>query len=146
MSRPADTVTFFVHGTPKPQGSKRAYVNKHTGKAHLVESSKGVGTWRGDVRAAAVAVMGENPPSQRPLTVSVMFYMRRPKSHPKTKRTWPTARPDVDKLARAVLDAVTGIVFQDDSQVVSLHAFKLWDQEQPSGREGALISIAEVPE
>ncbi|HEX7098929.1 MAG TPA: RusA family crossover junction endodeoxyribonuclease [Acidimicrobiia bacterium] len=144
MSRPADTVTFFVHGTPKPQGSKRAFVNKATGRAQVVESSKGVGDWRADVRAAAMAEWGEKPPTVRPVAVVVHFYLRRPKRHPKTKQTYPTARPDVDKLLRAVLDALTGIVFKDDAQVITLTGTKEWDQDESLTREGAKVTVYEV--
>ncbi|WP_257898915.1 RusA family crossover junction endodeoxyribonuclease [Rhodococcus qingshengii] len=50
--------------------------------------------------------------------------MPRPKSTP--KRTTPPAvkRPDIDKISRAILDAITGVLIADDSQVVDLHATK----------------------
>ena len=45
-----------------------------------------------------------------------------------------TTKPDVDKLARAALDALTGVLWADDSQVVSLHAQKEYAGEaQPCG-------------
>ena len=50
--QPPFLIRVFVPGTPKPQGSKRAIVNQHTGKASLIESSAGVKTWRDDIRAA----------------------------------------------------------------------------------------------
>ncbi len=56
----------------------------------------------------------------------LLFSLKRPKSHPKHRRTWPTTRPDLDKLVRAVLDACTANVFLDDSQVVRLECGKVW--------------------
>lgn len=47
-------LTIVVHGQPAPQGSKRAFVNKHTGRAALVESSKKVQPWRQAVVGRAV--------------------------------------------------------------------------------------------
>jgi Holliday junction resolvase RusA-like endonuclease len=46
----------------------------------------------------------------------------KPRSAPKRRRTWPIgARSgDVDKLARSVLDSLTGVLFHDDAQVVHL--------------------------
>jgi Holliday junction resolvase RusA-like endonuclease len=60
-----------------------------------------------------------------PVTASFTFYLRRPKSHylkngalrPKAPRRH-TTKPDVLKLARAIEDALTGIVYQDDAQIV----------------------------
>ena len=54
------------------------------------------------------------------------FYFARPKSLNKSILQ-KTTRPDVDKLIRAVLDALTGIVYADDSQVTAVSAAKLFD-------------------
>jgi Holliday junction resolvase len=35
-------------------------------------------------------------------------------------------RPDLDKLVRSVLDALTGTCYRDDSQVIMLTAEKMW--------------------
>lgn len=48
-------------------------------------------------------------------------------------------RPDIDKLCRAVLDGLTGVVFKDDSQVVSLYALK--ERALPGESTGAKISV-----
>jgi crossover junction endodeoxyribonuclease RusA len=45
----------------------------------------------------------------------------------------PASRPDIDKLARAVLDALTGVAFRDDSQVAKLDLLKLWVDAIPPG-------------
>lgn len=119
--------TFTVVGTPKPQGSKRAYINKSTGRPIITEQGGSQLTdWRTDVQQAAIRAQGSNPPFEGPLSVTLDFMLTRPKSHPKTKPTWPISRPDIDKLARAVLDALTHICFKDDSQVVELDATKSW--------------------
>lgn len=116
--------SFTVIGTPKPQGSKRAYIRG--GRPILTESAGApLRDWRTDVQQAAITHhIGD--PYTGPLTVFLEFSLTRPKSHPKTKPTYPTSRPDIDKLSRAVLDALTHIVFKDDSQVTSLSAVKRW--------------------
>lgn len=120
-------VTFTAHGHPKPQGSKRAFINKHTGRAGLAESGERAHKdWRGTVTSAALDAMGPHPMVQGPLVVTMVFALQRPKSHPKRRRTWPVARPDVDKLARAVLDSCNQVVWRDDTQVVDLRARKVW--------------------
>ena len=54
---------------------------------------------------------------RRPLAVklSAVFYMPRPKSRKKAKHY--TTRPDLSKLTRSLEDALTGVVWDDDSQV-----------------------------
>lgn len=112
------TVSLFVPGRPAPQGSKR-----HVGGGILVESSKAVAPWRTSV-AWHAAQAHSGAPLDGPLAVRIEFVMPRPSGCP--KRTTPAAvkRPDVDKLARAVLDALSDVVWRDDSQVVDLHATK----------------------
>lgn len=119
-------VTFFVPGKPAPQGSKR-----HVGKGILIESSKAVGPWRERVALAAAEapcdLAAYGPPmfaAGEPLYVRLAFVMPRPASA--GKKTTPPAvkRPDVDKLARAILDAITDVLIHDDSAVVDLHAHK----------------------
>ncbi|MFG1794191.1 RusA family crossover junction endodeoxyribonuclease [Nocardia sp. NPDC049149] len=107
----------FVPGIPAPQGSKR-----HVGKGRMVESSKELGPWRAQV-ALAVHSLGW-PLHEGAVGVDLMFVMPRPKSTPKSKTPPATRRPDADKLARAILDAVTGVVFSDDSQVIDLRSRK----------------------
>lgn len=120
-------ISFTVLGIPKPQGSKRAYVNKHTGRAQLVDQAGApLQDWRVDVQQAAIIAMDGRPPYDCPIYISLRFHLQRPKSHPKNRQTWPATRPDIDKLARAVLDALTHICFHDDGQVVFLSVAKAW--------------------
>lgn len=109
-------ITFRVDGNPAPQGSKR-----HVGNGRMIESSKAVEPWR--QRIHWIARHHVQVPIVGPVAVALAFVMPRPKSTP--KRTPPAVkRPDIDKLARAVLDAITGPVLIDDSQVVALYADK----------------------
>lgn len=126
-------ISFFVPGTPKPQGSKRGFVNKHTGKVAMVESAGApLKDWRGDVKRFAVDAMGELLPLTGPVGVVLEFRLTRPKSHPKTKVTYPTARNgDIDKYCRGILDALTSVCFLDDAQVTSLAASKTWASGSP---------------
>jgi Holliday junction resolvase RusA-like endonuclease len=60
-----------------------------------------------------------------PVNVDVVFYLYRPKSAKKSD-ICPTRKPDIDKLGRAVLDALTGILFDDDSQVCDMRLTKAY--------------------
>ncbi|UGU31384.1 RusA family crossover junction endodeoxyribonuclease [Mycolicibacterium smegmatis] len=124
MKQPHATIAeFFVPGKPAPQGSKR-----HVGRGILVESSREVGPWRERIALAAHAAMSQaglgHPIDKRALAVDLGFVMPRPASTPKRSTPPAIRRPDSDKLARAVLDALTHIVFTDDSAVVDLRARK----------------------
>ena len=81
--------------------------------------------------------MGNRPPSPRAMSVGLEFRMQRPNSHIKLQYGRETVReryvaaqvtttPDIDKLVRAALDSMTGIVYLDDCQVVSLHAEEVY--------------------
>lgn len=112
---------FFVPGKPAPQGSKR-----HVGRGILVESSRECGPWRERVAIAAHNAMRSSglPILAGAVTVILDFTLPRPKSAPKRSTPPAVKRPDLDKLQRAVLDAITGVVIVDDSQVVNIVASK----------------------
>lgn len=127
----------FVPGIPAPQGSKR-----HVGNGVMLESSKTVGDWR-SVVAWSAASARQHPPLDGAIVFVVEFVMPRPKSLPKRKPTPPhTKRPDVDKLLRAVGDALSGVVWCDDSQLVEAHGTKRYAEldETP----GAHLLVAEL--
>lgn len=124
-----DAVKFSVFGQPVPQGSKRAF-----GKNVVEVADARLRSWRHDVASVAHTEMNGTQPFTGPVTVQLYFHFARPKGHYGTgrnaERLRPTApvspqvKPDLDKLVRAVLDALTGVVFRDDSLVVNLIAGK----------------------
>jgi crossover junction endodeoxyribonuclease RusA len=70
--------------------------------------------------------MGGRPPLTGPVEVEIDFTLPRPKSA-RGPNQYPAKRPDLDKLVRAVLDALTdGGAWADDGQVVTLTAGKLY--------------------
>ena len=115
-------IQFTVYGKAEPQGNKRAFAHKHTGKIVMVEGSASgkLRPWRQQVSGTAMAAMSEaglSPWSRETaLQANLRFYFRRPQHLPK-RVTEKTTKPDLDKLIRAVWDALTGIVFADDSQI-----------------------------
>jgi crossover junction endodeoxyribonuclease RusA len=99
---------------------------KHVGGGRLVPSNKRLGSWRATVIAAARAAMGDGwEPLDGPLTVHLDVYLPRPAS---TKfKDFPAGAPDMDKLQRAVGDALTlSGAIKDDARIVSWHAHKKW--------------------
>ncbi|MFE5290122.1 RusA family crossover junction endodeoxyribonuclease [Nocardia sp. NPDC056611] len=120
--------TLFVPGHPAPQGSKR-----HVGNGRMIESSKRLKPWREAVNAAARN--SDMPMHEGAVVMGLEFVMPRPKATPKTKPTPPAVkRPDIEKLARAISDAINGVGFRDDSQVVAMPLRKrIAEPDEPPG-------------
>ena len=150
MTEHGDTfVSFFVPGTPRPAGSKKAFPTK-SGKIAIVDSSGQKGkTWRLAVQYAAREAMNGRPPTGRPVRLWADFCFVRPKSHYRSGKyshllkpsapKYHTIRPDSTKLVRALEDALTNIVWWDDAQVCSQHVSKSYVAKQ---EPGVTISIA----
>lgn len=139
-------VEFVALGRAQPAGSKKAIpiyrgtgtARRFTGRAAVVDDAKRSKPWRAVVAAAAVdafTVVGNaDGLLDGPLALEVDFYVARPRGHYGTGRnarqlrpsapTYPAVRPDLTKLLRALEDALTGIVWRDDAQVVTQTARK----------------------
>jgi len=137
-----------VYGKPITQGSKirtRWSMRDSNGDTLI--------PWRDNVRAAAVNA--EDPFGEAPVQVDITFTFARPKGHFGTGRNAGTlnssalpfpsthAIGDIDKLTRAILDALTDAgVWNDDSQVIQLVARKLFVGEGIAlDRPGAVIYV-----
>ncbi len=107
-------VAFTVFGHPQPQGSSRAFYVKSLGRAVITSTNKNLKPWRQQITETAMTLSA--PVIQGPVAMSLVFYFKRPKSVKKTV-IYKTSRPDTDKLIRSVLDSLTGVLYQDDSQV-----------------------------
>ena len=121
-------ITFTVPGEAAPQGSKRA-VRSRSGRILLLESSAKVKPYRA-VFALSASQAWTEPPATGTVAVELLFRFVRPQSHLTSKGLLRTGaplapgKPDLDKLCRSALDAMTGIVYVDDAQVAILSACK----------------------
>lgn len=136
----------IVYGSPAPQGSKKFVgLAKSTGRGILVESSKKVKPWRQDVKAAGLAVRNGAAPLDGPLVVRMVFTLPKPKSAPKSRRTWADRKPDLSKLARSTEDALTDAgVLADDARIVEYERLaKVFPHEDPEALEapGVIVEI-----
>jgi Holliday junction resolvase RusA-like endonuclease len=119
-------ISFFVPGVPAPGGSKRSFRHRHTGKIVTMDDCERNKSWRTSV--AWVAAQSKNGrgdwPRREPLLASFVFVMPRPKGHYGARGLRPSApkghqvKPDLTKLIRSTEDALTGILWVDDAQIV----------------------------
>lgn len=100
-------IKFDVYGVPGPMGSKRYVGRSKAGRGIMIESSAKVKPWREAVKWAAreAMVAAGIGTMDAPLRVRMVFTVRKPKSAPKRRRTWPDRMPDLSKLARSTDDA-----------------------------------------
>ena len=117
---------FFVPGVPTPQGSKQAFVRG--GRAVIVDagtpnSRTRHADWRSTVTLTARIAKGNTPTLTGATSVDLTFKMPTVKSDP--HRDSHLTTPDLDKLIRSVLDALTNSgIIRDDSIVCELSARK----------------------
>lgn len=120
-------IEFFVPGIPAPGGSKRFVgFGKKTGRAILIDDAGARNkNWRAVVSTVALEAMaGREVITMGAIHVSFEFVMPRPKAHylksgalRASAPCWHTKVPDGLKLARSTEDAMTGIVYRDDSMI-----------------------------
>lgn len=128
-----EMIRFTVLGRPQPAGSKRGFQHPHAGRIVVVDDAKWSRPWKQEVASTALAYR----PAELlagPLVLELTFYVARPRGHYGTGRNaarlrpsapaFPTTKPDATKLLRAVEDALTGVIWRDDAQVVDQHVYK----------------------
>ena len=142
---PRNSFSFTVFGTdPAPQGSKKYVGTRRTAAGAniplIVESSPKLPAWRKAVADAVRLAMiesGDDSKFDGAVKVEAVFYLTRKRT---VTRALPTVPPDVDKLARSLLDSLKG-VWGDDSQVVRLEVSKKY----ATGESGVAVTISNYP-
>jgi crossover junction endodeoxyribonuclease RusA len=140
------TLTIEVLGDPVPQGSKRAFPvyrgkgehREFTGKVAVTDNAGArLAEWRQSIIAVARDAMGSSPPLEGPVWISLEFWLRQPK---RPKFEHPATRPDAEKLARAVDDALKAAgVYRDDGQIVTATIRKRYT----TGTPGVVVTVRE---
>lgn len=109
-----------IEGQPRPKQRPRivqgrAYTPKETRNYELMIAE----AWQWQCKEFA--------PKGEAIEVILDFYLQIPKSWSLKKRVAaeegkivPASRPDIDNLAKSILDGLNGIAYEDDSQIVSL--------------------------
>lgn len=148
MSATALNVRFVVFGRPQQKGSKQVLPVKGPRRFIVRDANPNAKPWAHTVSTVA-REHWHGDLVAGPVVVSIAFYFQRPKGHYGTGRNLGTVRagapphmttmPDVDKLARCALDALTGVIIRDDAQIVTLHVGKRYGEP-----ERAEITVREL--
>jgi crossover junction endodeoxyribonuclease RusA len=135
-----------VIGQPVSQGSKYARVVH--GRAIMTEGfgdkPRALKDWRRAVALAAAEWLkahGMPAPLDGPVSLSMTFYLPRPKSAPK-RVLYPATKPDCSKLARAIEDALSKVAYTDDARIVDLVVKKRFAVGSPPRVEISLENVA----
>jgi len=136
-------IHFQVEGDPKGKGRPRF---TRAGKFTRVYTDKQTQDYENFIKSFAAEAMGSTDPLET--AVSVFLYIRHavPQSYSK-KRTeaclsgleQPCKKPDIDNIAKTFLDAMNGVIFKDDTQVIDLHVKKVY-----SAVPGCDVMVMEV--
>jgi len=132
MGRDGNNIlSIFVAGTPRPAGSKSSFQGRIT---HAGQYTK---KWMDSVNWTVQQKVGRPTLTFEPVILKLTFHMSRPSNHYGTGRNkgvlkakaaneLHVKRPDLTKLTRAVEDALTGLIWKDDSQVVAQQTVKCY--------------------
>ena len=139
------TITFDVEGNPKGQPRPRAF--SRGGHARVYDPGTAEG-WKSCIALAARPHLPSTPIAGA-VSVDLAFWFARPKGHTGKKGLKPSAppdhtqKPDLDNLAKAVLDCLTEIgMWVDDAQIVGLTLRKVWLSEPGSGCVVTIVECA----
>ena len=123
-------ITFTIPGKPQPKQRPRVLKNGHsyTPKETLLYEEL-------VVESAQKSKLLPQSPLTTPLKMIIWACMPIPKSWNKGKQEaarrgelYPTSRPDIDNLAKIVMDALNGIAYVDDAQIVQLVINKVYSE------------------
>lgn len=113
---------FSVLGKSATKGSTRSFISNKTGRIVTMADNRKLGEWTQAAKWAARQAGAHLKPKPEPVSITAHWQFILPKRA--KGRTDHTVKPDIDKLLRALLDAMTGIAYEDDSQVTSVTVTK----------------------
>lgn len=109
-------------GQPTPQARPRTFMRG--GRAVTWSPKTGQ-------EAYILQIIKQKPPAPfvGPLQIDFQFFLDRPKSVSPRKRKYPSSKPDLDNLEKAIQDAMEGLYYKNDSQIVMKNSVKLYAQD-----------------
>lgn len=131
-------IVFEVFGVPIPKGSTKAFMRPGMRYPVVTADNAKTKPWAQQVTATALPLR-QDPLWEGPVSIRVLFQMPKPKGLPKRRFSFHLRKPDEDKLLRNVKDALKGIFYYDDSQVV-----RAYIQKQYAEIPSMIVQIQEL--
>ncbi len=147
-------ISFFVQGEPKGQPRPRASTFRNGGRPRIFDPGTAE-NWKSLIAYEAKNFAAQFP-IQQAICLAVDFHFARPKAHFRFRRgllaglkesapAWKEAKPDIDNLLKAVMDALTQIgAWHDDAQVCQIIVRKRFCEIEEQA-QGAQITIEPLP-
>lgn len=131
------SITFTVPGNPQGKARARTFYNQKLGRSQSITPEKTV-LYENLVKQCFTANCDGGFFDKEPLVMMVIAYFPIPKSTTKKDRQlimggllYPTKKPDADNIAKVICDALNGVAYGDDTQVVSLTVMKEYTDAEP---------------
>lgn len=125
--------SFVLTGIPVAKGRPRLSTRGGIARAYTPAKTRRFET---EVSEAARAAIGPIDPYAGAVELEAHFFLPIPKSWPKRDklaalegRLHPEGKPDLDNFAKALADGMNGVVYADDSQIVSYRLTKRYGDE-----------------
>lgn len=116
-------IQITIPGQPQGKGRARAFVRNGSVGHYTPAKTR---SYEGVITTLAMEAMQGRAPSQRPIRMEMVCLFEVPQSWPQWKREAalrgeivPTVKPDRDNVEKAVKDALNGVVWRDDCQIVA---------------------------
>jgi Holliday junction resolvase RusA-like endonuclease len=121
---------FTVYGEPVAKGRPRFAKRGNYVQTYTPVKTK---SYEDEVRLLATKAKGSGSTLEGSVSVFIYISFSVPQSYSKRKReacllgeTKHTKKPDLDNVAKAIIDGMNGIIFKDDSQIINLHVTKVY--------------------
>lgn len=133
-------ISFIVPGAPVGKGRPRFAKRGNFVSTYTPEKTA---SYENLVKVLALQAMKGTQPLPYPVRVAIDVAICPPVSWSKKKRAQaliqliqPTGKPDIDNVAKGILDAMNGVAYIDDKQVISLTIRKFYDES-----DQALVTV-----
>ncbi len=134
-------IQFAVRGFPQQKGSKRPMWATKQGRSYLLDMNPKAKSWQQTVSLTARQYAPHAGLWLGPIALELLFTLPKPKSLPKHRPSWAIRRPDLGKLARTVEDALTGVIYKDDSQIIYQS-----NKKEYGNAPGVEVVVSQVPQ
>lgn len=129
---------FVIDGKPQGKARARTFYNPKLGRVQSMTPENTV-LYENFVKQCFMnQVTGERWFNREPLKMTIEAYFPIPVSTTKRDRErialgqlWPTKKPDADNIAKVICDALNGVAYGDDTQIIILEVLKDFTEENP---------------